>query len=117
MMARTVEVPVKLTLDNAWVVRPGDKLVLGYSRSVISEHDAAMLRERIAERLPGVDLVIITDVTHMAVYKPADDTLPAMDDAEFERRLRLWIRRCPDEFVTFLRKQERVHGEPFMRRR
>lgn len=50
------------------VVRPGDKLVVSIARrmSMKEEHDA---REVISSKLPGVELVIITEATGMVVYR------------------------------------------------
>jgi hypothetical protein len=39
-----------------------------------------------------------------------DGAKPEMDDAEFEQRLRKFIRMNPAEFETWLRKRSRTHG-------
>jgi hypothetical protein len=71
MMARTVSLPVKLELTNAWVVQPGDKLVLAYAHRV-SPADADAIKQYCAQKLPGVEIVIVDGLAHMAVYKPEE---------------------------------------------
>lgn len=68
-MARTAELPVKVALSNAWVVSPGDRLVLGYAAK-IDQATADVIMARFAEKLPGVEVVIADGITAMAVYKP-----------------------------------------------
>lgn len=53
------------------VVRPGQTLVIGYSAPV-SESQAEVVKARLRERLPGVDIVVIGHVQQMLVYEPAD---------------------------------------------
>lgn len=74
------------------VVRPGDRLVIGVSRT-LTQADAHEIKRQAAERLPGVDAVIISDCSGLAVYR--DDGRPARDayrdlgiisKAEHERR-------------------------------
>jgi len=70
----TGEFLVKFGLDNAWVVRPGDKLVLGFSDPV-SQADMQMIRERVGGKLPGVEIVVIDTLAHMAVYQPEPERM------------------------------------------
>lgn len=85
-MAPTVTVPVKLELDNAVVLRPGDKLVLGYSQFV-NEAEADELKARLAVKLPGVEVVIISAITAMTVYQANE--VRAMTDAERRKQDRI----------------------------
>jgi hypothetical protein len=65
------ELSVKVRPENAWLVQPGDKLVLGFSR-LLDMAEVDVISNRLAELLPGVKTVIIDGVTHMAVYKPGE---------------------------------------------
>lgn len=46
-----------------------------------------------------------------------DAAKPEMSDAEFDRRLRRWIRIRPDEFEAWLRKRSRIYASPIGRDR
>lgn len=89
--ARTIELPVKVTLDNALltiraehgkltpavvleVARAEDHplLVIGY-RQRIDMATADTIRNHFAATLPGVEIVIVDDITSMVVYRPARD--------------------------------------------
>ena len=78
MKPGTVTVPVKLELTNAVVVRPGDKLVIGYAQP-LNQETVHVIRERLAGMLPGVEAVIIDGVTQLAVYRPE------AEDADHDR--------------------------------
>lgn len=64
------EIPVKVTaeLESAWVVRPGDKLVLGFARR-LNMAEVDKIRERFALMLPGVEVILADGITGMAVYR------------------------------------------------
>jgi hypothetical protein len=66
-------VKVRAELDNALVVRPGDKLVIALAKP-IDMATFGQIRERITGRLPGVETVIIDGVSGLAVYRASDDT-------------------------------------------
>lgn len=66
-------VKVRAELDNAAVVRPGDKLIVGMSRH-IGMADAHALKDRFAEVLPGVEVLVVDSVSALAVYRNSDDT-------------------------------------------
>lgn len=80
-------VKVRAELDNAVVVRPGDKLVVGIAGSITATM-AREMKERLGEQLPGVDVVIIDNTAGFAVYR--DDERPVrkvshpLADAEIE---------------------------------
>lgn len=62
-------VKVRAELDTPMVVlRPGDKLIIGYSRR-ISMAEAATIKGRIAEMLPGVEATIIDGADCLAIYR------------------------------------------------
>lgn len=62
-------VTVRAELDNAVVVRPGDKLVVGFARRLdMAEIDH--IRQRSRMMLPDVEVIIFDDITTMAVYRP-----------------------------------------------
>ena len=69
MVERTIDVKVRPRLD-AVTVRPGDKLVVrvngNMSRAEVDEWKAY-----VAELLPGVELVVVTGVEQLLVYRPA----------------------------------------------
>lgn len=62
-------VAIRLELDNGILVRPGDTLVVGVNRA-LSQHEAHVLTERLAEKLPDVPVVIIDQCTGLAVHQP-----------------------------------------------
>jgi hypothetical protein len=68
-MAELGEVRAVVELSSAVVVRPGDKLVVCTPRLVTAE-EADRLKMLIAEKLPGVDTVVLSGVSQMAVYEP-----------------------------------------------
>lgn len=65
---KTMTVAVKAKLDNAVVVRPGDKLVLAYADSLDAD-TARTIKERVAELLPGVEAVLIDGPVNVIVYR------------------------------------------------
>lgn len=67
-------------LDNMIVVRPGDKLIVARTDR-ISPPDIIRLKARIAELLPGVEPVIISECSGLAVYRGDDDVPPERDRA------------------------------------
>lgn len=72
-MASPVTLPVKLELTSAVVVRPGDRLVLGFANG-LDPQQAKDIRQRVSELLPGVEAVILVGATHLAVYQPDETT-------------------------------------------
>lgn len=69
----TAEIPVRLELASAWTVSPGDKLIVGFSRTLnLAQVDTILARFRLM--LPDVEVVIVDGITHMAVYRQSDDT-------------------------------------------
>ena len=95
-----VAVKVRAELGNAVIVRPGDKLVVARS-DTISMEDGARLKAVIASKLPGVEVVIVSQCSGLAVYRneqPTDDDLKA------------WIGRNPQEFERWVRRQNRIMG-------
>lgn len=50
-------------------VRPGDTLVL-VTRGYTTKQDADLLRKAMAEKLPGVDVVLIGSTSQALVYRP-----------------------------------------------
>ena len=107
---RTIVVPADAKFVSGAVIRPGDKLVLGYAMPLSAYH-ADVIKARFAEILPDVEIVLVDQITSMAVYRPdeaADGAKPEMSDAEFDRRLRLWIRINPQEWRAYLAKQARI---------
>lgn len=55
----------------AWAgpIKDGDTLVLGFTGR-IDPIQARVIRERFAELLPGVQVVVLDNVAHIAVYRP-----------------------------------------------
>lgn len=52
------------------VIRPGDVLIVGTAVEM-TEHQAHVMKERLAERLPGLaDVVVITGAHLLAAYRP-----------------------------------------------
>lgn len=58
--------------DQTAVIRPGQTLVVRY-RPFLSVRGAEEFRARIAERLPGVEILVLGGVEQMLVYAPEDD--------------------------------------------
>lgn len=90
-------------LSNARIMRPGDKLVLGYAHPV-SDADAATIKSKVAEKLPGVEIVIISAITHMAVYEPGYSEQPSDD------QIAGWVMNNPQEFAAWVKKKNRMMG-------
>jgi len=111
-MAATRVLTVRAELDNAVVVRPGDKLVVATHRPISVEH-ARLIVAELGVKLPGVEIVLADGVSALAVYR-ADDaedgSKPEMSDAEFTRRFELWIRLNPQEFERWVARYNRIHG-------
>lgn len=55
----------------AVIVRPGDKLIVRV-RHDVAEKEFDEFRERLSEKLPGVDLVLL-NAEQMLVYRPDGD--------------------------------------------
>lgn len=53
----------------AVTLEPGDKVIF-VTPVACSEEMAAHIKERVAEQLPGVEVVMVTGITQMGVYKP-----------------------------------------------
>lgn len=65
----TAKIPVEIQLNNAWLIRPGDKLVIGFG-STLDQEAVDQIRERIGGQLPGVEIVVIDQVAAMTAYRP-----------------------------------------------
>lgn len=63
---------VRTELDNIFVVRPGDKLVIAISRQLNMSEQADMVHF-LGAHLPGVEAVIIDGVSGIAVYREAPE--------------------------------------------
>ena len=60
----------------ALVVRPGDTLILRYSRPV-TQTIVNLLRERVRHYLPDVaDVIVIDNCEQLAVFRPDPETKP-----------------------------------------
>lgn len=57
----------------AALVRPGDKLVIGTPLK-LSHGQVEEARQRLGRQLPGVDMVLITECTGLAVYREEPQT-------------------------------------------
>jgi hypothetical protein len=64
----------KNVVVQAWAgpVRPGDTLILGFTGH-INMAEAQRVRERFAELLPGVTVVVLDQVTQVVVYRPDEE--------------------------------------------
>ena len=56
---------------DAVIIRPGDMLVVSVAHE-LSEAAVAQLREQHAEAMPGVKLVLLENVTGLAVFRPGE---------------------------------------------
>jgi hypothetical protein len=72
-MAKEIEVRIKPKLDplDAVTVRPGDKLVV-QMKSDFTREQYDFWRDRLAEQLPGVEVVFVA-AEQMLVYRPDGD--------------------------------------------
>jgi hypothetical protein len=64
--------PIQALLDktrDTVIVRPGEALVLGVSRDAELD-ELAEMRERLRTLLPGVEVVFISGIEAMAVWRP-----------------------------------------------
>lgn len=59
---------IKLKVDHALVLRPGDKLVLGVRDNMTDEQHGLMV-EYAEQYLPGVQVLVFPNVQAMAVYR------------------------------------------------
>lgn len=60
-------------IDEVTVIRPGDTLVLRLASEIPPcqvDQVTRTLRDRLRARLPGVDVLLITGVDGLAVYRP-----------------------------------------------
>lgn len=62
-------VKVRAELDNAVVVRPGDKLIVGLKEINLQAHDVERAKSYIGGQLPGVEVVVIPGAVALAVYR------------------------------------------------
>lgn len=76
-------IKVRAELDNAVVVRPGDKLVIRLSGHV-DMATAASIKQRVAEELPGVEAVIIS-CDQLAVYRDGPRIIPLNEPLSAEK--------------------------------
>ena len=51
------------------IVRPGETLIIGYSRS-LDRSQADEIRRYAAARLPGVEVLVVDQCSALAVYRP-----------------------------------------------
>lgn len=58
-------------LVSAVVLRPGSKLVVAYSGQVTLQQ-ADAIKEKLAEKLPGVEAVVIGGVSQLMAYEPEE---------------------------------------------
>ncbi|MGH3190005.1 MAG: hypothetical protein ACRDOL_22620 [Streptosporangiaceae bacterium] len=56
--------------SSAAVIRPGDTLILGFSRH-LERDECESISERASAELPGVVVAVIDQLAHMAVYRPS----------------------------------------------
>lgn len=68
-MARQT-IDVALALETIAIVRPGDTLIVAIDRP-FSHDRAAEFRAQMADKLPGVEIVIV-EARQLAVYRPAE---------------------------------------------
>lgn len=54
-------------IDEAFVIRPGDKVLLRYSES-LSQEQAHRIREQVKDRI-GLEALIVTGCDQIAVYR------------------------------------------------
>lgn len=59
-------------------VRPGDTLIISYCRPLTQE-ESSRIKEQLAEQLPSVKVVLLDQVTGMAVVRD-DDEFPYVTD-------------------------------------
>lgn len=66
--------PEGLLVDETYVVRPGDVLILRYApgRLPLSEHEVDYIKRHVKERLPGVADVAVIMADEIAVYRPGE---------------------------------------------
>lgn len=87
MRAETIVVPADAKFASGIVIRPGDKLVLGYEKR-LSVQEADAIIGHFAAKLPGVEIVLVDQIAHMAVYRPDDRPVRkvgyALTDDEYE---------------------------------
>lgn len=59
------------TVVQSWTgpIQHGDTLVLGF-RGKLTQEQAVQVRDRFADLLPGVAVVMLDDVAQIAVYRP-----------------------------------------------
>lgn len=68
-----VSVQHDIQVTGVAVVRPGDVLIVGLSREILTAEQARHYHETIKGRLPGVaDVIVIGGVTALAAYRPDD---------------------------------------------
>src|SRR3546814_9104268 len=71
LMARTVDLKVKYEVELT-VIRPGDTALVRLPRDTTSAQ-AQELTARLKERLPGVELLLISGVDGIDIYRPDDE--------------------------------------------
>jgi hypothetical protein len=64
----------KNVVVQAWAgpVRPGDTLILGFTGH-LNLAEAQRVRERFAELLPGVVVVVLDQLAQVVVYRPDEE--------------------------------------------
>lgn len=77
-MSREIDIKVSehLPADSALLVRPGDILILRYSRQV-DALTADKIHREVLQRLPGLGgVLVVAGAEQLGVYRPAVDTHP-----------------------------------------
>lgn len=60
--------------DRIAVIRPGQTLVIRYGRRNLSDYEVAQFKARLAERMPGVNLVVLgPDIEPLMIYDPTPE--------------------------------------------
>lgn len=93
-------VKVRAELGNAVVVRPGDKLVIARTDRLTHEQ-ASVIRTALAERLPGVDIILVDECSGLAVYR---------DEQPDDKAIEQWIMGNPKAFENWFERQSRIRG-------
>lgn len=72
-MAKMPDLKLGVEISSAAMIRPGDRLVLGFSRQ-LDMAEADSVAKLVEERLPGVNVTIIDGLANMAAYRPPEAT-------------------------------------------
>jgi hypothetical protein len=109
-------VKISAELDNAVIVRPGDKLICATPHA-LSHDQAAAITAHLRKRLPRVSIVIIDQCSGLAVYRDepqiiqSDKPLTAPDAGQpDDKSIEQWILAHNQKFEVWLRRYNRIHG-------